>query len=157
MTTATAIRIELSRTALNDVFDAYLHYSEAKKNNIKSGDTFTVTETIVGTSITVETTYKAIEYITWRNDINREFAGFGLEVVEIESNEIETATDEITDDNVEDYLEGLDEALDTDDFHTMKCTVCGHEDFTTRCPNCTGGTMKVAIYNRETKTATFVN
>lgn len=53
-----------------DPSSGYLHYSVAKREGIRRGSTF---ETADGTAC-----FTATEYVTWRPDINRAFAGFKL-------------------------------------------------------------------------------
>ena len=52
----------------------FIHYSVAKRENLRKGSQFTV-ELIEGrTDLT--TTFEVGEYINYRNDINRPFSGF---------------------------------------------------------------------------------
>jgi len=51
----------------------YIHYTAAKREGIRSGSTFI--------SPDAGTCFKAVEYVTWRPDINRRFAGFRCSIV----------------------------------------------------------------------------
>lgn len=51
----------------------YLHYSIAKREGIKRGSRFTVEG--------IGAEFEAVEYTTWRPDINRRFSGFRCEEV----------------------------------------------------------------------------
>ena len=114
---------------------AYISYSEAKANGIKKGD--------------VVDGMKVVEYITWRTDTNREFAGFKLEI---------NQNAEIDFDH-EAYLEGLDESLTDENLsHVYKCSICGSWEMVQECPSgCRGSEMKLAIYNREANKSEFVS
>jgi hypothetical protein len=62
---------DIEADSRNDDF-GYIHYSAAKREGIHIGSTFTPDGT---------TCFKAVEYVTWRPDINRRFAGFRLAIV----------------------------------------------------------------------------
>ena len=61
------VKISYSKNPLNDINAAYLHYSEAKKHGIKTGD--------------IVDGLRVGKFIRWRNDTNRSFSGFELRAI----------------------------------------------------------------------------
>ena len=65
------IEIEIEKLKPSQRFpdtEAYLHYSDAKRAGIRKGSQFTIDN---GNEV-----FRAIDYVTWRPDINSGFSGF---------------------------------------------------------------------------------
>jgi len=57
---------------------AYIFYGDAKASDIRRGDQFVIT---TNGEVLDDSTYEAVEYITFRGDIQRGFRGFRCQKV----------------------------------------------------------------------------